>query len=173
MHKFRIDFHRAPPPSAAGWLLAAAGLACVAAGGWEQYDQHLRQQAQASRLARLQASDSAALAADKPDDPALAAAKQAVQRAQLPWRNLFAALERASSDDVALLAVAPDVARRQVKIEAEARNFAAMLAFQRQLQAQPALANVVLMDHSIVKDVPEMPVRFHMQAGWGGERVLP
>src|SRR3982751_2417485 len=89
MHKFRLDFHRAPPPSLGGWLLAAVGLAAVAVTGWVQYDESLARQAQATRLARLQASDSAALAADKPDDPALAAARQALQRAQLPWRNLF------------------------------------------------------------------------------------
>jgi Tfp pilus assembly protein PilN len=173
MRKFGIDFHRPPPPSAGGWVLALAGVAALAPVGWQHMEQDGERHAQAARLARLQASNSAALAADRPDDPTLAAARQAMDRAQLPWASLFSALEAAAGKDVALLMVTPDPARRQVKIQAEARDLAAMLAFQRELQQQAGLAQVALMDHVVVKDVPEAPVRFHLQAKWGSARVLP
>lgn len=173
MRRLRIDFRRRPQPSAGGWLLALAGVLALACAGWEQASQQRMREVQAAWSARLQTSNSAAIAADRPDDPALAAARQAVARARLPWGTLFAALESAGGDDVALLMVTPDAARGQVKIQAEARDLAAMLAFQRQLQQQPGLSQVALLDHNVVQDAAEKAVRFHLQARWGDARAHP
>jgi hypothetical protein len=60
-----------------------------------------------------------------------------------------------------------------VKIHAEARDLASMLAFHRQLQQNPALAQVVLVDHTVMKDVPFKPVRFHILAQWGMQNANP
>ena len=108
------------------------------------------------------------------DDAADAlAARQQLDKAKLPWDNLFSALESTDQTDVALLAVSPEPLRQQVKIHAEARSFDAMLAFQRHLQMNTGLTQVVLTDHTVVKDVPEKPVRFHIIANWGMSHVNP
>jgi Tfp pilus assembly protein PilN len=96
-----------------------------------------------------------------------------VEKSRLPWDNLFASLESTDQTDVALLAIVPEVGRRQVKIHAEARDFGAMLAFQRHLQMNTNLSQVVLLDHTVNKDSAEKPVRFHIQANWGVSRVSP
>jgi hypothetical protein len=174
MRSLQIDFRRKPPPSATGWLLLVAGIA--AAGASFEVSHELTQQraAQASRLARAQAAGKGAnLAVNEQDDPAVVAARQLMERSKLPWSTLFSALESADPKDVALLAVNPEVQRRQVKIHAEARDLAAMLAYQRQLQQHPALSQVVLVDHTVMKDAPEKPVRFHILANWGGGHGNP
>jgi hypothetical protein len=176
MRKLELDFQRRPAPSRGGWLLLLAGLVALGAALHAQVQLAQQQQSQAARLARLPAAAGAAgnpAANEQADDPALVAARQALERSRLPWAALYSALEAADRGEVALLAVLPDVPRRQVKIHAEARDFKAMLLFQRQLQQQPALAQVVLLDHTVLKEVAEQPVRFHLLAHWGGGHGLP
>lgn len=176
MRKLDIDFQRRPAPSAGGWLLLVAGLAASGALGhlgWQEQQRHDRQ---ATRLARLHApgTPGASLAASQQkDEPRVVAARQQLDKAKLPWDNLFSALESADQTDVALLSLAPEPGRQLVKIHAEARNFDAMLAFQRHLQLHTGLTQVVLTDHTVVKDVAEKPVRFHIVANWGMSHVSP
>lgn len=174
MRKLRIDFQRKPRPAAGGWLLLLAGVAAVAVLARAQLEGSQEQAVQAARLASLQRGPGAQLAAaEGADDPMVVAARQALERARLPWHALFSALESADGADVALLAVTPQPQRRHVKIQAEARHLGAMLAFQRQLQLHPSLAQVVLTDHTVVNDVPEKPVRFHLSAQWGASHGQP
>ncbi|GAB3660084.1 hypothetical protein [Ramlibacter alkalitolerans] len=174
MRRLQFDFQRKPAPSAAGWLLLVAGLAALAGLGQEQAKVDAQKDAHALRIAHLQAPGGAvALAGNQPDDKSVIAARKLLDGARLPWDTLFTALETAEGQDVALIAIAPDAQRRQVKIHAEARNLDAMLAFQRQLQQNPALAQVVLLDHTVMKDMPFKPVRFHILAQWGVQSANP
>jgi len=172
MRSLQFDFQRQPAPSAAGWLLLAAGLAVAAAVGHEQFRHDGVKAGHAVRLAHLQ-TPGATLTGNEPDEPSLVAARKLLDASRLPWETLFAALEAADARDVALLAITPDVQRRQVKIHAEARNLDAMLAFQRQLQRNPGLAQVALVDHTVMKDLPFTPVRFHLLAQWGVQSGNP
>ena len=72
-----------------------------------------------------------------------------------------------------ILAITPDIPHQRVKIHAEARDLAAMLAFHRHLQQSDGLAQVVLVDHAVSKDSPEKPVRFHVFASWGASHASP
>jgi hypothetical protein len=174
MRSLQFDFQRKPAPSAAGWLLLVAGIAAVAGLVHEQTTVDGRKAAQASRLVRLNApGGTTALTGSEPDVPSVIAARKLLDGAKLPWDTLFTALEAAEGKDVALIAIAPDAQRRQVKIHAEARNLDAMLAFQRQLQQNPALSQVVLLDHTVMKDMPFTPVRFHLLAQWGVQSANP
>ncbi|MBS1191791.1 MAG: hypothetical protein H6R10_3583 [Rhodocyclaceae bacterium] len=174
MHRLDIDFHRPPAPSALGWALLLAGVAALAAllavqWQWREEAQELQaalQQAEA-RLPR-----NAPRRAGK-DDAALAAARQAIAKARLPWDGLFAALESADNEDVAVLAVAPDGPRGLVKVHAESRNLAAMLAFQRRLEQGGGLRQVTLLEHDAAGDKGGAPVRFHISAAWGGNHGHP
>lgn len=173
MHGFDIDFQRGPRASGWGWLLLVAGAATLA--GVLQVHHLVQQEAQwhSLRLARAQARGAAPNAAQAAEDPAVAAARRALAQARLPWDTLFAALEATDRADVALLSVAPDTTRRRLRIEAEARDLAAMLAFQRALQRGAALRDVVLVDHTITRDGSENPVRFALVANWGDAHGAP
>jgi hypothetical protein len=174
MRSLQFDFQRHRAPSVSGWLLLVAGLA--AAGGFARIQYEVTQQRtdQTLRVARMQAPGANTTATgNEPDEAPVVAARALLDRAKLPWDTLFAALQSADSADVALLAITPETQRRQVKIHAEARDLAAMLAFQRQLQQNPGLAQVVLLDHTVMKDAPFTPVRFHILAQWGVQSANP
>ena len=59
----------------------------------------------------------------------VAAARETVQRLSLPWGKLFAAIEGAASDQVALLAIEPDTKNGTVKISGDSKEYLA--AFER------------------------------------------
>jgi Tfp pilus assembly protein PilN len=177
MRALELDFQRRPRPSALGWLLLAAGLMVLAA--LLQGHRMLAQQAAAHAATRHRIEAMLPVPADGPrthdaqHEAELKLARQVVEKSKRPWSGLFAALESADSENVALLAVTPDMPHRRVKIHAEARDLAAMLAFYRHLQQSDGLAQVVLIDHAVVKETAEKPVRFHVDAGWGGDRESP
>jgi hypothetical protein len=84
----------------------------------------------------------------------------------LPWDRLFRELEVAASREVALLAVQPDVASRQVRISGEAVSFKAMLEYSRRLEQTDMLGEVVLLGHEVRSQDPQRPVTFSLSAGW-------
>jgi Tfp pilus assembly protein PilN len=90
------------------------------------------------------------------------------QRLTLPWADLFDALESSSNNSVALLALEPDLPKRLLRITAEAKNKADMLAYVNRLNEDRRLLNVHLMDHQLQAQTPGEPVRFSIQASWAG-----
>jgi hypothetical protein len=90
------------------------------------------------------------------------------QRLTLPWADLFDALEASSNNTVALLALEPDLSKRVLRITAEAKNKADMLAYVNRLNEDRRLLNVYLMDHQLQAQTPGEPVRFSVQASWAG-----
>jgi hypothetical protein len=176
MRALHLDFQRPARASAFGWviLLASVGALAALVGTHRMLAEETGVRRAAVQRVEAQLPGAATPRAQgSKDDAALAAARQIIERSKLPWAGLFTALESADDKDVALLAVAPDVPRRLVKIHAEARDLAAMLAFHRRLQQSDALARVVLVDHVVNKESPEAPVRFHLVATWGVNHARP
>jgi len=174
MRALELDFQQPPRPNIFGWLILLAGLAAlVALLGTHRMlaDQTGARRATVKRIEAL--LPGAATPAARNNDAALAAARQVMERSKLPWASLFSALESADDKDVALLAITPDVGRRQVKIQGEARHLAGMLEFHRRLQQSEGLSQVALVDHVISKETPEAPIRFHIIAAWGVNNGRP
>jgi Tfp pilus assembly protein PilN len=177
MRPLQLDFQRRPRASAVGWLLLLAAVVTLA--GLLQTHRVLAQQAAAHAAtlhrveAKLPATDTGPRKSDVHNDAALQAARLVIEQSKLPWSGLFAALESADGQDVALLSVTPDVLRHRVKIHAEARDLVAMLAFYRHLQQSDGMAQVVLVDHAVSKETAEAPVRFHVNAVWGVNHDSP
>ena len=95
-----------------------------------------------------------------------AAVNGAVLRLNLPWQELQAALGHATPSGVALLALEPDAAKRTLKITAQSRNSAAMLAYLHALKQQPMFSSVVLVRHEIHDQEPGAPIHFQLQTQW-------
>ncbi|WP_124949912.1 PilN domain-containing protein [Sulfuriferula thiophila] len=85
----------------------------------------------------------------------------------LPWGELFKALESSNNDKVALLAIQPNLAKRSVKINGEAKDFTSLLNYIAQLEKRKTLTDVVLLNHEINMQIPEKPVHFALTANWG------
>jgi Tfp pilus assembly protein PilN len=84
-----------------------------------------------------------------------------------PWARLFAVLETAADQPVALLSIEPDAVRGELVLTGEARDQEALLAYYRYLQGQAVLSAVVLQAHQVNRQDRQKPVRFRVSARWG------
>ena len=129
---------------------------------------------QADRLATLEArraSVAGSTSRAKPLEPGEAARAKVVSKLSqgltTPWADLLETLESAPIQSVALLSVEPSVAKKSIRLTAEARNPQEMLGYLDALQKDPRLSSVVLVSHQVQAQTPGSPVRFQVQAGWG------
>jgi len=94
-------------------------------------------------------------------------AKAIILELNLPWKELFEAIESYSKDDVAVLAIEPDAQKGLVRINAEAKSLDSLLAYLAYLQKIPLFKDVELVNHQVQEQDPQQPVRFMLQAAWG------
>jgi hypothetical protein len=93
------------------------------------------------------------------------AINDAIRRLNLPWEDILVALNKAASPQVALLALEPEPSNSIIKLQAEAKSFEAMLAYQRDLEA--LFPEAILTRHEVLLKEPGTPVRFSIQTRWG------
>ncbi|TBW07577.1 pilus assembly protein [Azotobacter chroococcum subsp. isscasi] len=173
MRPIELDFQRKAIASPPGWALLVAGL-LLAGVLWT-----LQQRIDADRvrdaevLARLQPGQGGEVRQaplSKADSLAQQASLAEMRRVSaalnLPWEGLFATLEALPLKDVALLGLTPDARKRLLRISAEARNLEAMLEFHQRLEDSDGLSDVSLLDHEVLVQVAERPIRFNLLATW-------
>ena len=100
----------------------------------------------------------------------VAAVRETVERLGMPWSRLFAALESAASDQVALLGIEPDPKAGTVVISGDSRNYLATLSYVLELSRAEALSRVQLVRHEVKAGDPQAPVSFAVSAGWSEAR---
>ncbi len=173
-HAILIDFAPgARRRSRAGRVLLAAGVTLLGLVLWQDGRLVAERGAALDALRRLdadQARASAPVPAAKPDPRQLALARttgQVASTLNTPWAGLLTSLGSTARKDVALLGVEPSVAKRSVRLTAEARDDTEMLAWLAALQHDPRLASVVLVSHQVQAQAPGTPIRFQVQAQWG------
>jgi hypothetical protein len=96
----------------------------------------------------------------------MAVARDTVERLGLPWAKLFAALEAAGSDQVALLAIEPDTKSGTVKISGDSKDYLAALGYVLTLSQNDALSHVQLVRHEVKQNDAQHPVAFSISAAW-------
>ena len=170
MRRLDLDFVHAPRIHPLGWGLFALGLLGVGAAGLAGLRVAADRAALEAAAWRVEQAAPVAMPASATEARAQSAAQAALDtlRAQLnlPWEGLFTTLEALASEDVALLALAPDARRRQLRLQAEARDLGAMLAFHRRLEDSPRLRDVALVSHESGEHAAQRPVRFVLTANW-------
>lgn len=173
MRRLDLDFGRRRP-SSSGWLLLLGGLLLVGLTAL------LRQEiarttaalglevSRAERLLHKDGSLPAPLSAaeSQAEQAMLAEMRRISVEMNLPWEGLFGTLEGIGLEDVALLSLAPDARKGKLRIAAEARDLEAMLEFHRRLEQSPVLSDVSLLNHEVLAEVPERPVRFELLTTW-------
>jgi hypothetical protein len=156
----------------APWLLLAGALAALAA---VSYQRHLAREvmvreARVTELRGMATRSLPALAAQETDTPEMRdqikKANGVLQQMNVPWGELFAAIESAEDGSVALLAVQPDPRGRNVLVGGEGRDLPAVLAYMGRLERTGRLRDVVLMSHEIKTKEPGQPVAFTLIAAW-------
>jgi Tfp pilus assembly protein PilN len=104
------------------------------------------------------------------DDQA-AAVNAAIAQLNLPWRDVFNAVEAATSKSIALVSLQPDAKRGLVTVVAEAKNSDDMIAYVEQLKKQAFFTSVWLSKHEVNEQDPNKPLRFQLDAQW--REVVP
>jgi Tfp pilus assembly protein PilN len=92
------------------------------------------------------------------------AAQAVMRRLTLPWAPLVQAIEAAATPDVAILQLQPDPQQRVLRLTGEARDQDAMLEYLQRLAEAKVLTDVQLVNHQILVDESQRPVRFAVQA---------
>jgi Tfp pilus assembly protein PilN len=100
----------------------------------------------------------------------VAAARETVQRLSTPWAKLFAALESAASEKVALLSIEPDPKAGTVLISGDSKDYLAALTYVLNLSRADALSRVQLAHHEVKSQDPQHPVAFSVSAAWSRGR---
>ncbi|HUO44301.1 MAG TPA: PilN domain-containing protein [Burkholderiales bacterium] len=95
-------------------------------------------------------------------------ANQIIQKKAVPWDALFRDIEAASSRDVGLLSIEPDVAGRQVKISGEARDAATLARYIETLGRKASLSDVYLTQHELRQEQGSPVLYFDVNATWTG-----
>ena len=158
--------------SLVGWLLLLLGLAALGAVlAWQFLDLQPKLASEEAALRQVQSELTARepvsvhISDDQLSVEWLRAAKVA-QELVAPWAPLFAILEGASSQSIAVLSLELDGARRELILTGEARNYAALLDYYRYLQSQKMLTAVALQTHQVSRQDRDKPVRFRITAHW-------
>ncbi len=93
-------------------------------------------------------------------------ANNVLRQLSVPWEAMFQAVEFSDGSTVTLLAMEPDIAKREVKISGETRNYKALMDYVTRLQAQPVFGSVNLQSHHVQLNDRQKPVRFSLFATW-------
>lgn len=170
MRALNLDFARTRLPTA-WWqwllLLGAAGLSALLLINHRSYVNDIKRLEREVQLASAPAgATKQAPKMDAQTSKTLRSANQILERLHTPWEALFRDIELAQTDEIALLAIQPNVERSSVIIEGEARNSSAILTYMGELESQAALADVTLVSHEIRREDAEKPVRFTVTAQW-------
>ena len=169
----RQDMRRSSPLV---WLALAGGLLLCLSAAYVVLDLAGQDQAGSAELQRIAAQGTQGArtnqsarndAATKIPPAQAAAVNGAVSQLNLPWHDLLDAIEAATPQSIALLALEPDARRQTVKGLAEARDSDAMLGYVATLSAQPFFTSVLLSKHETNTQDPNRPLRFQFEARWG------
>lgn len=173
----RLDYQRnmRPVPWGGIALLVMAVLALLLTGAYYRKlnDQATLWEAKAKRIkmASQQQLQVVRHEVKAPADLALEVkgANEVLHRLNLPWEDLFQAVESAGNKEIALLALEPDTDKHLLKISGEAKNMAALLDYIKRLEERSAFGTVYLQSHQVQQQNPDKPVRFALLAIWRGK----
>lgn len=96
----------------------------------------------------------------------ITAINQAIKQLNLPWSDLFDAVEDSVSPTIALLRIAPDTSKQLIRFQAETKDVDQMIAYIEKLKASKYFTGVRITRHEIYELDPNRPIRFQFEAGW-------
>ena len=154
------------------WLLTALGIALCGCALVALLHQQLQLDQQLTRLHELDTT----LARRRDIKPATkksaitdaqaAVVNGAIAQLNLPWDEVFDALETATPPTIALLSLDPDARRNTVKVLAEAKDSDGMVHYIEQVKKQELFTSVIITMHDVNQLDPNKPMRFQFEASW-------
>ncbi|HZF38057.1 MAG TPA: PilN domain-containing protein [Blastocatellia bacterium] len=155
-----------------GWLLLGVAVLLVLDAMYTQRTAESELMALESHLqgksSVVQSSNRLSSNSTEAAEVQLREAEDVLRQLTIPWHTLFQSIERAFAEEVALLAVQPDVQRRSITIVGEAKQYNDVLAYVTRLRAEAPLASVYLVGNEIKENDPQRPLLFTVSARWRG-----
>lgn len=158
------------------WFILVLGIAACLFLAYTIVQQQTRRQEQQAQKNKILKEHNSQIAPVKKNEVPLAqanAVNQVVLQLNLPWRELQYALEEATTDKVAVLALEPEAKSRIVKITAETKNSDDMLSYIEKLKLQDFFVSVVLNKHEINEQDANKPWRFQLDLQWSEKADKP
>lgn len=170
VRRLDINFAERPPLAAwARWLILAAGAATLAgqAHSYVLTRQRLAEvEARVVRLSLPRGAQAVAASDPKTVEEQIAAVERVVTRLTFEWHALFAELERAPTDDVALASVEPAPETRSLSVSGIAKDYPALLTYLSTLRNSKVLNKVFLKRHELARNQPVQGISFTLTASW-------
>ena len=170
-HKLALDYQQPVdrPSRKAGWLLLVTGMALLLEMGIT-YDRLHNDRAAMDRQIKTSGirmdNGSRVPSAGQFTDKDFAEARQIIGRLSTPWNLFFVGMESVGNANVAILSIAPDMQTGLLRIEGEAKDYAAVLTLIAQLRTTKPFSDVYLINHDIKRDDPQHPVSFALSLRW-------
>jgi hypothetical protein len=156
----------------APWLLIAGVVAAALAGLEQRYlaSQMQAREAQIEEMRSMSRRTRPAIETQESDSPEMRdqikKANAVLAQMNVPWGELFEAIESADEASVALLQVQPDARSSSVVLGGTARDLGAVLTYMTRLERTQRLKDVVLVSHEIKLKEPGRPAAFQLLARW-------
>ena len=171
MRRLELNYQKPanPPRRMAGWALLLIGVALLTEMGMS----YSRLQSDREAINREMLASNIRM--DKPrnessgqpfTDKDFAEARQIVNRISTPWEAFFAGLESVGKQNVAILSIEPDMQTGLLRIEGEAKDYAAALTLVAKLRTTKPFTEVFLLRHEIKRDDPQHPIGFTVSMHW-------
>jgi hypothetical protein len=170
-----LDYRRSRGPARpaldAGLLAVGVGVLAVVFVACFEISGKLQETRGQIEDLQLMSKRRATASQGKPDSGAEgegARADAIMRQLNLPWDELFNAIEASKGDSIALISIAPDAQLRQLKLAGEAKSLADVLEYVKRLNGSPTFERAYLLDHGIARQGSQEIVRFAITASWKG-----
>lgn len=157
-----------------GWVLLLAGAVLagmVVVDWWAASEEAARWEAKAGHwqdmAKRLDARHGAGESVDSVafGQQVLAAGK-AIGHLVTPWGDLYHTLEGTIDESVSLLAISPNAEKGELRLNGEAKDFAALRNYLQRLSESGTLTDVRLLHQEVKQNDAQHPISFSIFASW-------
>jgi nitrate reductase NapAB chaperone NapD len=162
MPRLDFDFHAQPSrPSVLPLALALVGATAMAWVWVNLQAARATEAGLAMQIAALERAPShpAAKPVSHADDAARATRAHVAAQLKFSWQPAFDALAAARTSKIALVSLDAVQATSRLKLVAEARTLADVIAYVEALQQQPGIRSVELLQHEVQEDDAQKPLR--------------
>lgn len=91
---------------------------------------------------------------------------KAISRLATPWGELYSTLESSIDESVSLLAISPNAEKGELRLNGEAKDFAALRSYLQRLSDSGTLTDVRLLRQEVKQSDAQRPILFSIVATW-------
>ena len=174
MKRLWINFLRPLSPQLLGlrYGLLLIGILALSFSLWQQWQLGIEVQSlswQQQNLTHSEMRQSRQVHSTLDDEKMLDAVKRAnavLHQLNLPWEQLFPALEAAAAQNISIISIAPNAQLGSISLQAAATDINAAINFADRLKADKQLTGIYLVQEEPLEENARFPLQFKISADW-------